>query len=92
MKNQNHPLHHLEKDLEYFSLLLSIQSEPSRYNAISVPIENRIATIANWIQDKAKNSTTEDVDFAFDLLGKYLSLWRLYFKNHPWQPLNEKKK
>lgn len=90
MKTNQHPLQILETNLEYFQSLISIQSDPSRFNWITTPIELRIGIIIQYIKKDGANVSTEDLDFAFSLLRKYTTLWQLYFKNHPWRPLNDR--
>jgi hypothetical protein len=86
MSAKNHPLQILEDDLEYFQSLLSTQLDSSRLNALSIPIEDRIEIILNWLRKNRGSSIKKEIDFAFVLLRKYIILWQLYFKNHPGNP------
>lgn len=84
-----HILQVLEKNLEYFQSLLSTQSDPSRFNRIATQLELRIGIIMQYIKKDGEHVSEKDLDFAFDLLRKYVNLWQLYFKNHPWHPLRD---
>lgn len=89
--SNTHPLHQYEQEIEYLHSVVSTQSDPSRYNALSLPIEARIKAITIWLEKDGDTSTSADIEYAFALLEEYINIWRIYFKNHPWRPLYDSK-
>lgn len=85
-----HPLHKYEQEIEYFRSLVSIQSDPSRFNGIAAQLELRIGIIIQYIKKGGESASRQDLEYPFTLLRKYIALWQLYFLNHPWKPQSEK--
>lgn len=91
MKSKKHPLHILETNLPHFQSLVSTESDPSRFNGLVVEIQLRMKILLQYITKNGEKVSAQDLAFAFSLLREYITIWELYFKNHPWRPLTESK-
>ncbi len=78
-------LNQITKELEYFDLMVTVQNKPYRYNWISIPINENIQIILNWINKKGESASSQELQVAFDLLRKYTTLLEKFYKNHPWK-------
>ncbi len=81
----NKTLKQIENELNYLETMVIVQNEPYRYNWLSMPINENIQTILNWVDKQWEMGSANELKHAFDLLNKYIKLLERFYKNHPYR-------